>query len=279
MNTKTIAVHGATGSQGAPVHNLLDAAGHTVRPVSRSTGADLLDRPSLEAAYAGADAVVLQLPLVYGERALQMADNAARAAEAAGVGQLVINASCVLPPEPIGVPYLDARLHAAAARVPRVTLLEPATTYLENLSAPWSAERILRDGAIAYPVPAAALLRWVAGRDLAAAAERAIVRGVAGRFVLPGVAATGHEVAGALAMALGRPVRWQTITPDEFGELLRPHLGDHAADGTAALYRMLASSPPAPEPDPAPARAALDWAPRPIAEWAAEAYRPLSRAA
>ena len=34
-------------------------------------------------AYAGADAVVLQLPLVYDERALAMAENAARAAEAA----------------------------------------------------------------------------------------------------------------------------------------------------------------------------------------------------
>ena len=45
---------------------------------------DLLDRASLERAYAGADAVVLQFPLVYDDRALAMADNAARAAEAAG---------------------------------------------------------------------------------------------------------------------------------------------------------------------------------------------------
>ncbi len=53
--------------------------------------------------------VVLQLPLVYDERALQMADNAARAAESAGVGQLVLNTGAPLPPGPIGVPYLDAR--------------------------------------------------------------------------------------------------------------------------------------------------------------------------
>jgi uncharacterized protein YbjT (DUF2867 family) len=64
MNIKTIAVHGATGSQGAPVAALLSAAGHRVRPLSRATGADLLELASLEAAYAGADAVVLQLPLV-----------------------------------------------------------------------------------------------------------------------------------------------------------------------------------------------------------------------
>ncbi len=88
MTPKTIAVHGATGSQGAPVAALLDSQGHAVRPVSRSAGAELLDRGSLEAAYAGADVVVLQLPLIYDDRAMRMADHAARAAEAARVGHL-----------------------------------------------------------------------------------------------------------------------------------------------------------------------------------------------
>ena len=189
---------------------------------------------------------MLQLPLVYDERALEMGENVARAAESAGVAQLVVNASCVLPPAPIGVPYIDARLRAAAARVPRVTLLQPATTYLENLSAPWSAERVAADGVAAYPVPAEASLRWVATEDVAVAAARAIAREVAGSFPLPGILATGHEVAAALATALGRPVRWEAITAEAFGDMLRPHLGDHAADGTAAMYRMLASSPPPP---------------------------------
>jgi uncharacterized protein YbjT (DUF2867 family) len=149
MTKKTIAVHGATGSQGAPVAALLAAAGHTVKPVARSTGADLLDRASLQAAYADADAVVLHLPLVYDERALQMGENVARAAEAAGVGHLVINASGGLPPEPIGMPWVDARHRAAAAEVPRVTVLQP-TMYLENLNTPWSAERVAHDGVVAY---------------------------------------------------------------------------------------------------------------------------------
>ena len=69
--------------------------------------------------------------------------------------------------------------------------------------------------------------------------------------------------------AIGHPLRWQTITPDEYGDLLRPHLGDHAADNVAAMYRALAAAPPAPMPDPAPAREALDWAPRDLAAWAA----------
>src|SRR3954452_9936066 len=85
--TKTIAVHGATGSQGEPVAAAFVTAGHVVRPVTRASGGDLLDRASWELAYAGVDAVVLTFPVVYDERVLVMAGNAARAAEAAGVRQ------------------------------------------------------------------------------------------------------------------------------------------------------------------------------------------------
>jgi nucleoside-diphosphate-sugar epimerase len=276
--TKTIAVHGATGSQGRPVAHALTAAGHAVRPLSRAAGVDLLDRASLDGAYAGADVVVLQLPLVYDERALAMAGNAARAAKAAGVAHLVINASCQLPPAPIGVPYLDARHWAAAADVPLVTVLQP-TTYLENLSGPWSAERVVSEGVVAFPMPGDVPMAWVAAADVAIAVERAIAREVAGWFALPGGAATGDDVAATLSRVLGRTIRWETITPDALADMLRPYLGGHAADGTAALYRMLAASPPAPLPDPSAARAALDWAPRDVATWARDTRWRLARAA
>ena len=273
-----IALHGATGLQGAPVAAFLTSAGHTVRPVTRSAGADLADRASLETAYAGVDAVVLQLPLVYDERALEMADNVARAAEMAGVRHLVINASCVLPPVPIGVPFLDARHVAAAADVPLVTVLQPSL-YLDNIRAPWSAPRIVREGVIAYPLPGEAPLPWVAVADVAQAIDRALADGVAGSFPLPGPLLSGRDLAGAVSATLGRPVRWEPISPDAFADLLRPHLGDHAADGTAAVYRMQAEAPPAPAPDPTPAREALGWAPRDAATWAREATWPLALAA
>jgi nucleoside-diphosphate-sugar epimerase len=128
-------------------------------------------------------------------------------------------------------------------------------------------------------VPGGAPMAWVATADVANAIERAIAHEVAGWFALPGAAATGHDVAAALGAAVGHPVRWQTIAPEEFGDMMRPYVGDHAADGTAAVYRMLASSPPAPAPDPAPAREALDWAPRDIATWARGVAWPLARAA
>jgi uncharacterized protein YbjT (DUF2867 family) len=168
--TKTIAVHGATGSQGGPIAAAFVAAGHLVRPLTRATGADLLDRASLEAAYAGVDAVVLTLPIVYDERAPRMAENAARAAEAAGVRHFVLNSSGPMAPARTGVPFLDARVIAAEADVPVVTVLAP-TTYLENLSAPWST---IGEGVIAYPVPAAAPMAWVATADVGLAAVRAV---------------------------------------------------------------------------------------------------------
>ncbi|HEX6024161.1 MAG TPA: NmrA family NAD(P)-binding protein [Solirubrobacter sp.] len=267
--TKTIAVHGATGAQGAPVAAHLTAAGYDVRPLSRATGANLFDRSSLEAAYAGVDAVVLQLPLIYDERALVLADNAARAAESAGVEHLVINASTTLPPEPIGVPFLDARHRAAAAAVARVTMLQP-TLYLENILGAWS---LGRDGVIAYPIPGDVPVPWVAIADVAVAVERAIARRAAGWFALPGAPTTGNDVARALADATGRPIVWRAITPDEFAVRARPHLGDHAADETAAVYRRHAGSPPL-VPDAAPARDALDWTPRDVAAWAAEVSLP-----
>jgi hypothetical protein len=151
--------------------------------------------------------------------------------------------------------------------VPRVTVLQP-TLYLENLAGPWVAPQIMDDGVVAYPQPDDVPTPWVATDDVAVAVERVITREIAGWFALPGIPVTGQEVAAAIGAVLGRPVRWQTITPDEYGDRLRPHLGDHAADNIAAVYRDLAATPSAPPTDPTPARKAPDWAPRDAAAWA-----------
>src|SRR4051812_13422701 len=96
----TVAVHGATGIQGAPVVRRLRADGHRVRGLSRSGeyAVDLADARSLECAYAGVDAVVLQLPLVFDETALRQADAAAAAVVRSGVPRVVFNTSGPRPP-------------------------------------------------------------------------------------------------------------------------------------------------------------------------------------
>ena len=157
-------------------------------------------------------------------------------------------------------------------------MLEP-TTYLENVSAPWSADRVVRDGVIAYRCRPARCCRGSPRPTSPRAVERAIAGSVVGRFALPGPVLTGHEVAAAIGVVLGRPVCWEAISPEAFGDLLRPHVGDHAADGTAAVYRMRAESPPAPAPDPGPAEEALGWAPRDVSAWARAIAWPLRLAA
>jgi uncharacterized protein YbjT (DUF2867 family) len=275
MTTNLIAVHGATGSQGRPVAAAFTDAGHDVRPLSRGTGADLLDRASLERAYDGADTVVLTLPVVYDERVLTMADNAARAAETAGVRHLVVNASGPVGPERTGIPFHDARVLASEAAVGLVTVLAP-TTYLENLSAPWSAPYVTGEGVIAYPVPAEVPMSWVATADVATAAVRAVDTAVGGWFALPGVTYTGTALAAELGEALGRDLRWETITARAFGDRMRPFVGDHAADGTAAVYEFMATAPQPPAPDPRPAIDALGWEPRSVGAWAREVSWPLA---
>lgn len=264
----TVAVHGAAGTQGRPlVRRLLDA-GHAVRQITRrstppedaraglsSAHADVQDLEALRRAYDGADAVVLQLPLAFDDRALAQAETVALAVERSEVPIAVLNASVSLPPVPIGSPFVDARVALAAALdrlATRSAVIGPAGPYLENLTAPWSLPRIAHDGVIAYPLPAEAPIPWLALDDLATTALD-VLTGVERRpqiTVAGPRAMTGDELAGALAAATGTTLRWQTISPDVYRDMLAPHLGDAAAEGIAAAY---AADPP-PPPDAATVR-------------------------
>lgn len=74
-----VAVHGATGTQGAPIVRRLLGDGHHVRAIARSPDglpaecepfpADPLTIDQLTRAYVRADAVVVQLPLTFDDRA------------------------------------------------------------------------------------------------------------------------------------------------------------------------------------------------------------------
>jgi uncharacterized protein YbjT (DUF2867 family) len=60
--TEVYAVVGATGDVGKVVVERLMAAGHLVRPVSRSAGVSLDDRAALQRAFAGVDGAFLMIP-------------------------------------------------------------------------------------------------------------------------------------------------------------------------------------------------------------------------
>ena len=254
-----VAVLGASGGQGAPVARRLLREGHRVRAVARRpergpagckpVAADLTDAVALESACAGADAVVIHLPLVFGDRALVMAERVAAAVRRADVPRVVISTGGPLPPGPIGMPYVDARVELVRA-LDGAAVVEPFGAYMENLAAPWSAP-LVREGVLAYPLPAERPMPWLALADVAERIAAALADGETGRIPMAGPwPLTGEQAAEALGRGAGRPVHWRSLEPAEYGDLLRPHLGDEAADGVADMYAALAAGP-APAPDPA----------------------------
>lgn len=280
MKTSTVTVHGATGTQGAAIVRGLLAAGHRVRGVVRTSPAlhpdaepvqaDLLEPDSLAAAYTGADAVIVQLPLVFTDLAVRQAEAVLAGLRKAGVERVVFNTGTVLPPAPIGVPFVDARvlLSAELTRgVEAATVVAPARQYMENLVAPWSAP-LVRAGELAYPLPRELPVPWVALDDLGSTVADLIVATTPPplRIVAGPQALTGDEVAAELSAVLGHAVRWNSISPNAYREMLTPHLGAEAAEGIAAVYTPPPpGAPTAPEPDPS----VLETGATELRDWAA----------
>jgi hypothetical protein len=206
---------------------------------------DLLDVDSLVAAYIGLDAVALQLPLVFDDTAVAQARNVLTALEKAGVRRVVFNQSAAAPPAPIGVPYVDARVLIATELqniVETTAIVAPAATYAENLTAPWSLP-LIAAGSLRYPLPTEAPTPWVATADVAAVIAEHLTAEAPPTLQL---IAGPEDLTGAqTAAALGPSVRWETITPSAYEDLMRPYLGAPAAAGIAASYAN-----PAPTPDP-----------------------------
>ncbi|WP_188196250.1 SDR family oxidoreductase [Nonomuraea sp. SYSU D8015] len=269
MSRSTVVVHGATGTQGSPVVRRLLAAGHRVRAVVRSASApglpagaepvvaDLSVPASLTDAYAGADAVVVQLPLAFAaDSAVPQAEAVLGALKGAGVPRAVFNTGGPPVAEPIGVPFVDARV-LLAAELPGVVdvaaVVGPARTYMENLAAPWSLP-LVAGGEIAYPLAAELPVPWLALDDLAAAIAELVTDPAPPplRIVAGPQALTGDQAAAELAAALRRDLRWRTVEPGEYERMLAPHLGPEAAAGIAAAYTPPPpGTPPPPAPDPA----------------------------
>jgi uncharacterized protein YbjT (DUF2867 family) len=254
----SIAVHGATGTQGSAVVRRLIDEGHEVRAIARNprdpqgVAADLQDVEALAAAYAGVDAVVLQLPLVFEAKAMAQAESVLQALGKAGVPRVVLNPGGSVPPkEPIGVPFVDARVLLWTELpnvVADVALVGPVATYAENLAAPWSAP-LVAAGEVHYPLPAEAPIPWVTVDDVAAAiAERATEAGATVQLIAGPADLTGAQVAEEIGAVIGSDVRWRTIATAEYEQLLRPYLGATTAAGIAASYEP---STPGPNPDSA----------------------------
>ncbi|MDR3202104.1 MAG: NmrA family NAD(P)-binding protein [Bifidobacteriaceae bacterium] len=261
LGPQTIVVHGAAGLQGGPVMRRLLADGFTVRAITRHPDArrlpaavtpvraDIGDVESLVAAYRGADGVYLQLPLEFDPvLAPRQAAAALEALSRADVPQVVFNTSLGLTDRPVGQPFADARALVVAGlgdAVGWATVTGPAAFYADNFLLDFS-RRAIAAGRVEYPLPAAARVAWTAAADIGAVASRAFASDTPPmiRIVRGPQALTGHQVAAVLSEATGRPVAWETVEPDYYGDLLVPAVGPGAAAGIAASYAAPAEDPP-----------------------------------
>jgi len=258
-----VLVYGATGSQGGPVARKLLEAGHEVRVLTRDparasglreAGAEVVpgnmgDLQSLRRASEGVDAVSLLVPFftnrptdgtVYGR-------NAVDAAKAAGAKLLVWNPSGEIPPGRSGNPGFDLRLdileHLQGSGVPFV-VIQP-TAYMENFLGPWTREELAEKDTFAYPTPNEVQMQWVATDDVAAFIVYAVghpeLAGLNVKVAGP-ERLNGEGIAERFSRALGRPIRFRALPPEEFGAKLDavfPGMGGPAAQG----YRMAYEHP------------------------------------
>ncbi|MFF9847653.1 NmrA/HSCARG family protein [Streptomyces litmocidini] len=228
----TVAVTGATGAQGGATARSLLAAGHRVRALTRrpqspaaetlrSLGAevryaDFDDRPSLDAALAGADSLfaVTVFEEIGAEGEIRQGRALVDAAATARLGHVVLT-SVAHSDRDTGVPHYESKRavedHLRASGTPW-TVIGPAA-FMDNYAGGWTADG-LREGTFAWPMPADRPLALVSSRDIGAFAALALGRrgDFTGRRIdIASDERTPGEMTGVLAAAVGRPISYEEV--------------------------------------------------------------------
>jgi NAD(P)H dehydrogenase (quinone) len=208
------------------------APGLDVRP------ADYLDAPGLAAAFRGCETVILiPTKTAAAPRCVEHA-NAIEAAKSAGVKRLVFLSIQSAQPSSL---FSFAPFYLFGESAVRVSGLEWAIARMSLFLDPvaeWAPE-LVRMGRLPYPVRnsrVAYVTRADVGRGLAAIASDASLRGA--YFELTGPAAvTMAELAAAVAQATGAPIRFESITDDEYRALCRAdRFPDELTEALVTMY-------------------------------------------
>ena len=240
MTEDMITVFGASGRQGLAQVRQLVARGYRVRAVTRSpdtyatanlTGvtavfADYNDKSSLVRVCAGSRGVFFTHPMF--EDALHVNSHIARvatAAKEAEVERLVYNTSSWVPDAPCGEPNYDGNLVRedifAASGTP-FTIIRPVL-FMDNLLTNWVKPGLIQKGLYRYPHKATMRANWICLDDVAKFMIAALTRDdLAGERIVVGgpQALSPLDVAEALSQAMGKPIRYQYISPRKYGELM-----------------------------------------------------------
>jgi uncharacterized protein YbjT (DUF2867 family) len=247
-----IVVTGATGTVGRQVVMQLSERRVPVRAVTRDPGSaglpagvevtrgDLADPASLEPHLAGADAVFLVWPFTSPERA---ADEGSRVVQvlARHVPHIVYLSAYAAASQPGSFWATIERLIEQSGAA--WTFLRPTGFAANTLM--W-ADQIRSRGVVRWPYGAAAR-SLIHERDIAAVAVAALTdaRHAGQKYLLTGPEAIIQAgQAGLIGEAIGRPVRWEELAPEQARQQLLAAWGDPAfVDGALATWAWMVTEP------------------------------------
>ena len=280
-------VHGATGAQGSPVLASLLAAGTEAtaavrNPAGLPAGAgaitvDFTDTAALAEAYRGAEGVFVHLPLGAPEQLTAFARSVVEAVAEARPARVVISTSGQIvdsPESPLQasddsaimtlIRGIEATGVSAAVVAPRL--------YLENLLLPMVAGPAAEEGVLRYPLRTDYPVSWSSHLDVAESVVHLLTDPTLTGIVAVGhtPALTGDDLAAGFAAHMGREVRFEAVTPDEFGVLITPLFGADATAPVVGLYHALGTQPGNTIAADNSAQQLLELHPRSVEAWLAE---------
>lgn len=255
-----VLVYGATGSQQFNVIAEAKKKGAEVFAATSSEGsfeklfqagatavlANLADADKMMEITKGMDAIAFMIPVSLPNPfdGLQYAKNVIDAAKENRVKKMVWNTSGWLESQKIGSPVDDVKLdvkgYLSNSGLDYV-IIEP-TIYMENMMGPFCAPFITNEKKLAYPTPEAMPIGWIASRDVSAFVVEAIYNSdlKAAAFKISGLEnLKGNDLAAKFSKAVGEEIVYYPQQPKEFGDILKPFVGEAGANSVAAYYENL----------------------------------------
>ncbi|MET1019462.1 MAG: NAD(P)H-binding protein [Microterricola sp.] len=280
-------VHGATGAQGSPVLSSLLAAGKdataAVRtPAGLPAGAgavtvDFADAASLADAYRGAEGVFVHLPLGAPDQLAGFAASVVEAVGQAHPARVVISTSGQIVDDPASpLQAADDSAIMTLIRGVEATGVPFAVVaprlYLENLLLPMVAGPAAEEGVLRYPLRADYPVSWSSHLDVAATVVRLLTDPTLEGTIAVGhhPALTGADLAAGFATHLGRDIRFEAVSPAEFGVLITPLFGADASAPVVGLYEALGTQDGNTIAAASSAQQLLELHPRSVSAWLAE---------
>jgi len=216
-----------------------NSAGEIKGPLVEVAVGDFLNPASLDAALRGVEKAFLIPPM--DPRSVEMQVNFIRAAKRAGtrhVVKLSVNGADVNSPVRVARWHAEGEKELEASGIP-FTHLRP-NAFMQNLLG--LAPTIVSQGEFYQPA-ADGKVSHIDVRDIAAVAAKALTgNGHQGKtYVITGPEALSYdEVAAKLSAAIGRPVKYVNVTPEDFKKsLLGWGIPEYMADGLNEFFAAI----------------------------------------